>query len=153
MSFRDNPFDRMDRMMNEMNRRFGMMGPMSWGDWGMPALGDGESGQITSYGGSDLNLTVDRDDEGYTVYADTPGFERDELDVYFQNGSLRISGVHEDDEEGFHSQRFFDQVSLDGDVIEAEISAHYHNGVLEVRVPTRDGPEVLDEGRHIEIEG
>ena len=59
---------------------------------------------------------------------------------------------HEDDHEGFHSRRFSREISLDGDVLGDEITAHYRNGMLEIRVPTEDTPEVIDEGRRIEIE-
>lgn len=153
MSYKDTPFERMDRMMDEMNRRFAAMNWNDWqdADWRMPALESGSDGRW-DHSEWDTTLNVERDAEGFTVLADTPGFERDELDVRFHDGTLHIGGTHEDDHEGFHSRRFSREVSLDGDVLEDEITAHYHNGVLEIRVPTEDTPEVIDEGRRIEIE-
>lgn len=153
MSYKDTPFERMDRMMNEMNRRFAAM---NWGDrqdadWRMPAL-EGGSDDHLSRSEWDANLNVERDAEGFTVLADTPGFERDELEVRFHEGRLHIGGTHEDDHDGYHSRRFSREIGLDGDVLEEEITAHYRNGVLEIRVPTEDTPEVIDEGRHIDIE-
>jgi HSP20 family protein len=87
MVIRRPPFDEMDRLFDQMRRS--MRSPMSGhiGEWELPQFD-----RLTD--GTDSNLTVDRDGADYVVLADLPGFEKEELDLRFDDGSLTITGRH-----------------------------------------------------------
>ncbi len=126
-----NPFEEMERLFDHTRRAMRTGLPN-----GLP--GD-DSGHILSPG--DTNLGVEPSDDGYIVTADLPGFERNDLDLRFHDGTLTIRAVVEltdETSESWHrrSRRVHEHVSIPGDVIEEEISASYRNGVLEVRLPT-----------------
>jgi HSP20 family protein len=142
--------------MNEMN---GMMEQMRHGWWDSPALdatsdtGTETGSEIEPWQGhsSDLNLTVEPTDEGYTVLADIPGFEREEIDLRFDGSVLTIVGSHEtNDGSVARSRHLRKQVTIPGDVITDDATASYRNGVLEVRLPTEVVP--ADNSSRIEIE-
>jgi HSP20 family protein len=117
---RTTPFDEMDRLFESMRRS--MLG------------GSGLAG--------DANLRMETTDDGYLVHADLPGFEREELDLRFEDGMLTIDAAHEaTDESHSRSRRMHESVRVPGDVIVEEIEADYHNGVLEIRIPTDAAPE------------
>lgn len=110
--------------------------------------GDGDAGLH-----GDMNLSVETDDEGYVVFADVPGFEREELDLRFDDGLLTITGEHETSERSesaasTRSRRVHEQVRLPGEIDVDGIEATYRNGVLEVHLPS-DVPD--DDSRSIEI--
>lgn len=91
----------------------------------------------------------------YEVRVDLPGLTRDDVQLTFENGVLKISGTREivpdEDIAPVRTERWegrftrmlrFDQnVDLDG------IEAHFENGVLMVRVPKRE----KSKARQIEI--
>lgn len=135
----------MEEMLNRMRRSLLRSEPLSTA----PQL---ESGSETEVPGirSEMNLTVDPVEDGYIVTADLPGFEKDEIDLRFDDGMLSIRGVHdtseETTEEGMHSRRsqqrkVHKQVRLPTGIDEDAISAAYRNGVLEVQLPTLDDEE------------
>jgi HSP20 family protein len=148
MANRRTPFDEMDSMMSRMFRSV-------WQDFesgvGMGYDGEGRMGR------GDIHLTVEEADEGYVVLADLPGFERDEIDLRFEDGVLTIEAEHTVDEsdEGMthtRSRSAFERVRLPArDVVAEEIEASYHNGVLEIHVPVA---EMMDEegGHRIDID-
>ena len=149
MSIRRDSFDEMDRMFDQMRRS--MFTPWSGrvADWDLP-----EMSRLT--GRSDSNLTVERDDDGYVVLADLPGFEKEDLDLRFDDGVLSVSGRHAVSEESdsgtsMRSRSVFEQVGIPGDVVEEDITATYRNGVLEVRLPAMDDDED-DDSRRIDID-
>ncbi|MFC5972907.1 Hsp20/alpha crystallin family protein [Halomarina salina] len=124
----------MDRMFDQMRRS--MVSPWSGrvADWDLP-----EMSRLT--GRTDSNLSIERDDEGYVVLADLPGFEKEELDLEFDDGVLSVSGRHEVSEESdsgtsMRARSVFEQVHIPGDVDVDAISATYRNGVLEIRLPS-----------------
>jgi HSP20 family protein len=134
MKNRDNPFENVERMFEQMRRS--MLG----GDVGFEArmLPAGETVEQDGFG-FDANVSMDAVEGGYVVYADLPGFETEELDVRFDDGVLVIEGTHEmtdetSDEMGEMShiqhRHVHEQLSVPGDVLEGEIEATYRNGVL-----------------------
>lgn len=141
-------FDDMDRLFNEMNRTFEefRLGRRN----GMPALESGAGALEREGDGSVLH-----EEEGeYVFVMDLPGFEREEIDLVFEDGSLSVHASHdvEEDREGHHairSRRIARAVPIVGSVEEEEITASYRNGVLEVRLPVEDDRE---SGHRIEIE-
>lgn len=141
MTPRRTPFDGMDSMMSRMFHNV-------WRDLesgvGMGYDGEGRMGR------GDIHLTIEEGDDGYVVLADLPGFERDGIDLRFEDGALTIEAEHtvdEDDETMSHtrSRSALERVHLPTrDIAVADIEASYHNGVLEIHVPVADA----DEGAH-----
>lgn len=96
-------------------------------------------------------FSVDRDGDDYLVVADLPGFEKEELDVRYDDGVLTIEGEHDVSDTGVHHARHvYEQLHIPGDVVAEDITASYHNGVLEVRLPLES--EADDDGHTIDIE-
>ncbi|MFD1515171.1 Hsp20/alpha crystallin family protein [Halomarina rubra] len=150
MSIRRTPFDEMDRMFDQMRRSMRAPWFAQEGEWDLPAVDDATHRM-------DNNLTVDRDDEGFVVLADLPGFEKEELDLRFDEGMLSIRGRHEVSDESdtgtsMRSRSVFEQVRIPGDVVEDDISATYRNGVLEVRVPVETDTPEEDDSHRIDID-
>lgn len=136
MAKQPNPFDEMERMMEQMRQSV-------FGDRSAPAR----------LGGANVNLETD--EEGYVVLADLPGFEREELDLRYEDGVLTIRAEHETSDEyesaggATHSARrrhVHERVQIPAEIAEDEISASYRNGVLEVRLPT---VEDVDDDEHV----
>jgi len=149
MTTRRTPFDDMDRMFDQMRRS--MLDPWSGRieGWRLP-----EMERWT--GRTDSNMTVERRDGGYVVLADIPGFEKEELDVRFEDGVLTVRGDHEVSEESeyghsMRSRSVFEQVHVPGDVVEAEIGATYRNGVLEIDLPVASDEE-HDDSHRIDVD-
>ncbi len=150
---RRDPFDEMDRMVEGMRRMMWGGGPRA-----MAMAGDESGSDLPALGGfaeRGLNASIESDDEGYLVYADVPGFEREELSLRFDDGVLTIDAAHEEGDESEtgvrrRSRHVHERLSVPGDVLGEEISATYRNGVLEVRLPTAGDEE--ESGHSIDIE-
>ena len=175
---RDDPFERMNRMFEEMARQF-QTNP-TWSarpyddderqPW--PAMGAGQYGADARrdvparydanavehrHRARDHGATFDVEptDDGYVVTADLPGFETEDLSITLDDGVLTVRGEHEDVDEGEgtthrRSRRVFEQRRFPDTVLVEEIAASYRNGVLEIHVPTEE--DETDEGHHIDIE-
>ena len=127
------PFDEMDRMFDQMRRS--MPTGRTRGDFGRS------------------NLQLETDDEGFVVYADLPGFETDEIDLWFDDGVLTLEAVHEDDGEDStrtRRRRVREELRVPGEVLVEDAYADYRNGVLEVRLPTESTDE--ETGHRIDID-
>jgi HSP20 family protein len=147
MAFRNTPFEQMNSMMEQMRRSM-------LADFGTGAGTTGYRGWNAD--GVDTNVDVEETDEGYVVVADLPGFERADLTIRFDDGILTIRGENEySDENGpishRRSRRVFERLSFPGTVIEDDISASYHNGVLEVTLPVEESFDE-DDAHVIDIE-
>ena len=141
-------FDEMEQMFDQMRRSMGGMRPSM--ESMRPSFSIGEY----EYG-TDSNLTLESTDEGYVVLADLPGFEKEEIDLRFDDGILSIRASHEVESEGMgahysRSRRVSDSIRVPGDVIVEEIEAHYRNGVLEVVLPVEG--EMDDDSHRIDID-
>ncbi|MFC6731630.1 Hsp20/alpha crystallin family protein [Haladaptatus sp. GCM10025707] len=90
------------------------------------------------------------DEEGYVVLGDMPGFEKEEIDIRFDKGVLTVTGTHEVESE-YASQRrqVHEQLTIPGEIREADITASYRNGVLEIHLPTVE--DMDDDSHRIEI--
>ncbi len=144
MAMRRYPFDEMERMMERMYR----------------AMWDGQPDLTAPFGGesehSDINLSLDADDDGYVVLADMPGFEKEEIDLRYEDGSLSVEASHETNEESdtvarHYTRHVYERIHVPGEVLEEEITASYHNGVLEVHLPALETDEP-DDGTRIDID-
>jgi len=89
--------------------------------------------------------------EGELVYAfDLPGIPEDKISVEFDDGSLTVSGERERTDEA-ESDRFYRYerrfgsfsrtVGLPQGVSENDVSADYHDGVLEITVEKPEAPK------------
>lgn len=101
------------------------------------------------------NVTLETDETGSVVLADLPGFETDDIDLRYEDGTLTIRADQEtSDEDGgartSRRRRVHERVHVPGEVDEDEISASYRNGVLEVHLPAEAVDE--DDERVIDIE-
>ena len=128
MTFRYDPFEQMSRMFDQTRQSVS--------------------------GGIDTNVTVEQTDEGYAVMADLPGFEKSDIDVAFDDGVLTIDGeTAVTTEHGPMSHRrrrtVHERLSIPGPIVVADITASYHNGVLEIVLPSEAH---ADDGHHIDIE-
>lgn len=137
------PFDEMERMFDEMRRSF----------WTGSARGTPRGGRFGA-GSAETNLNVERTDEGFVVHVDLPGYERQEIDLRLDDRTLTIEAAQErENDYSVSSRRVHEEVTLPAEVLEDEIEASYHNGVLEVRLPSV--PEIAeedDDAVHIDIE-
>jgi HSP20 family protein len=138
-------FDEMDRMIESMRRSMieGADDIRSWspGSWS---------------GGSKANLRLERDGNVFVVLADLPGFEREEIDLRFDEQTLVLDARHETSEQSefgamSRSRQVHESIRVPGEVDIDGIAASYRNGVLEVRLPALDSVSVGDAHR-IDIE-
>ena len=134
------PFESFDRLFDQMRRDM-----MEWREnmgeeW--PAL------EGSSYGTS-MDLT--EHDGEYVFTADLPGFEKEAIDLRFDDGYLVLSASQEGGDESSSRRRsIHERVSLPVEVEEDGISASYHNGVLTVHLPIVEG--ATESGHHIDID-
>ncbi|WP_436345161.1 Hsp20/alpha crystallin family protein [Natronorubrum sp. FCH18a] len=166
-------FDDMNRMFREMDRSFDQLRSAWMNEFQTSGFGPGldaadrpalESADRPVVGGewsagsafgTDAAATLEEDDDGYVYVMDLPGFEKADIDLTFDGGVLSIR-AHTDVEDGsdayrsVRSRRVGRQVPIPETIIADEITASYHNGVLEVHLPVEGDHE--DDGHHIEIE-
>jgi len=101
-----------------------------------------------TYGSDDYELY--EEDGEFVLTVDMPGFEREEIDLAWDDGVLNVAADHVDDERG-RKKTYHRRFRFPKDIDEEEISARYENGVLEVTLPTLE--ETAARGRAIPIEG
>ncbi len=95
-----------------------------------------------------LTMPVDVIDEGeqIRIVADVPGFSKEDIEVYFEDGDLIIKAERkeETEEKGRDYIRrerkmgkFYRRIPLPADVDTEGVKARYTNGVLEITLPRR----------------
>ncbi|WP_175609765.1 Hsp20/alpha crystallin family protein [Haladaptatus litoreus] len=98
-------------------------------------------------------------DGEYIVTADLPGFEKNEIDLRFEDNILTMEGFKNHSEEPSdgvgafaHGQQRHacEQIRLPVTIDKEAISASYRNGVLEVHLPFYDDSD--DDRSRIEIQ-
>ncbi len=99
-------------------------------------------------GGSDYELY--EEDGEFVLSIDVPGFEREDIDLTWEDGVLNVAAEHVDDDRG-RKRTYHRRFRFPKDVDTDAISASYTNGVLEVTLPIREGIELR--GEQIPIEG
>ncbi|KZN25330.1 heat-shock protein Hsp20 [Haladaptatus sp. R4] len=130
------PFEDMDRMFEQMRARM----------WGVSDLRQDLQGH--SHGGTHLDLK--EHDGEFILVADLPGFEKEEIEVSFNDDALTVAGKHEVSGDDFNRAReLSERVTLPKSVEKDGIEATYRNGVLEVRLPIAETE--TDDGDRIEI--
>lgn len=136
-------FDEMDRMVDQMDRIFEQM---------RTRFADSDWGTNVADVAWNRGIAFDRyeHDDALVIVADVPGFERDEIELTVRDSMLHLDASHEEESEQIQRSRSVsERISIPTDVDVDDISASYHNGVLEVTLPY---VEDRDTGRHIDIE-
>ncbi len=124
------PFEEMRRMQERLNRLFEEFTRM-------PELREVR-----------LTMPVDVIDEGeqIRVVADVPGFRKEDIEIYFENGDLVIKAERREETEEKGKDyirrerrmgRFYRRIPLPADIDVEGVKARYTNGVLEVILPRR----------------
>jgi len=140
------PFGLMRRMADEMNQTLNQ---------GMGAARD-----LLPFGGGFPAVDVRETAGSYVVEAELPGVKAQDIEVTVQGDTLILKGEasHEQEQgdrgQGYYvSERrfgsFHREIPLPGPVDENNTTAHFENGVLEIRLP-KTGQE---QGHRIRVEG
>ena len=92
-----------------------------------------------------IKLDVKEDDKAYTVHAEIPGVNKEDIHVSVDGGQVSISAETKKEKEVkegtkvLRSERYYGKVSrsfaLAQEVDESKAEAHYKDGVLELRLP------------------
>ena len=107
--------------------------------------------------GPQMRLDVREQNGGYAVTAEIPGVRREDIDVRIDGNQVRLSaevkqerssggkqGASEDERQ-LRSERYYGYISrtfsLDSEIDESKASAHYENGVLELKLPKKASGE------------
>ena len=98
--------------------------------------------------GTDYEL-YEEDDE-FVLTVELPGFDREEIDLAWDDGMLNIAAEHVDEDRG-RKRTYHRRFRFPKDVNETEITASYINGILEVTLPVE--AEGAAHGTAIPIEG
>ena len=110
--------------------------------------GLGFPSRILNDSGTDYEL-YEEDDE-FVLTVELPGFDREEIDLAWDAGVLNIAAEHADEDRG-RKRTYHRRFRFPKEVDEADISASYTNGILEVRLPVET--EAAAHGTAIPIEG
>ena len=117
---RENPFDSMERLFDQMRRE------MTGSGWATAPV-------LAEDSGWDAGISLEATDDGYVVLADLPGFERDELSIRLHDDHLHLRGEHEVGSGAeYRSRTVSESVRLPEPVDPEQVTATYRNGVLEV---------------------
>lgn len=92
----------------------------------------GSSFQLFERAFDDYEL-YEEDDE-FVLTINMPGFERDEITVAWDDGTLNVAGEHTDEARG-REKTYHRRFRFPKDIDEDEINASYNNGVLEITLP------------------
>lgn len=106
---------------------------------------------------NDLKCDIYEQGNNYVVEMDTPGYNKDEINIDVEKGYLTITAEHKSEinDEGknyIRKERRYGSTSRQfyvGDVDESSIKASFNDGVLKVVVPKK---EEIETKRKIEIE-
>ncbi len=90
------------------------------------------------------------EDDEFVLTVELPGFDREEIDLAWDNGVLNIAAEHSDEDRG-RKRTYHRRFRFPKDVDEHEITASYTNGILEVTLPVET--EGAAHGTAIPIEG
>jgi len=140
MMRRYTPFDEFDSFFDRMGRGFELMGTQQ----------------------TQVAVDIADDDEEFTLTADLPGFDREDIELTVDDSVVTIAAEHSydqdetsDDGSYLHRERrtasVQRRVRLPEAVDDEAASAAYHNGVLTVSLPKRS-TVAIEDGRRIDIE-
>jgi HSP20 family protein len=105
--------------------------------------------QLFGDGGFGNDYELYEEDGEFVLTVDLPGFEREEIDLAWDDGVLNVAAEHVDESRNrrkTYHRRFRFPRAVDEDAI----TARYRNGVLEVTLPAVEGTTAS--GKPIPIE-
>ena len=153
-------FDEINRMFREMDHAFDQLRSAWLSEFATPGFepaleSRSERELMPSMAGGETTATLEDEGDRYVYVMDLPGFEKDEIDLVFHDGLLSIRAQADverssDASRSLRSRRLSRQVPIPKTVVTDELTASYHNGVLEVHLPTVDDRD--DHGHHIDID-
>jgi HSP20 family protein len=129
--------------------------------WGRPSLARmsrmGERGLLPS-GFLHPSVDISENKKGYTIRAEIPGVEKDDVKLTIEDDTLLITGEKrqekEDNDGGYHCVErsygaFQRMISLPADADQDKLEAKFRNGVLTITLPRKPG--VQSNAREITI--
>jgi HSP20 family protein len=94
-----------------------------------------------------IKMDVKEDDKGYTVHAEIPGVNKEDIHVTIDGNQVSISAETKQEKEVkegekvLRSERYYGKVarsfSLENEIDEASAQANYKDGVLELTLPKK----------------
>jgi HSP20 family protein len=99
--------------------------------------------QSWSQNGLGWNFDAVDQDDAFLVRAEAPGFEANDFDVQVRGNYLTIRAERKEEQNGngrshYHYGQFERMTLLPQGVDADNVSASYHNGVLELRLPKKE---------------
>lgn len=99
-----------------------------------------------------LSMPVDviEEEDKIKILADLPGFKKEDIEVYFEDGDLVIKAERktEEEEKGKDYLRrerrygmFVRRVAIPSEIDRANVKAKYNNGVLEITLTKKETPK------------
>ena len=95
-----------------------------------------------------VKMDVKEDDKSYTVHAEIPGVNKEDIHVNLEGNRISVSAEvkrekeQKEGEKVIHSERYYGKVyrsfSLAQEVDEAHAKAKFENGVLELTLPKKE---------------
>ncbi len=149
MARRDNPFNNIERIFEQMSRQF-EDAAKTW---------DEDFFGFDIQGSQRISIDLADRDSAFVVTADVPGFDKDDIEVRLADNTLHIQADREESdetEEGTYLRRerrrrsMSRSVRLPEPVEDEGVSATYQNGVLTITLPKVE--PTTDEGRSIDID-
>ncbi|MFB6152920.1 MAG: Hsp20/alpha crystallin family protein [Halodesulfurarchaeum sp.] len=101
------------------------------------------------FGGRSTDYDLYERDGEFVLSIEMPGFEVDDIKVGWDEGRLTVA-AHRSAEERERRRTYRRQFRMPREVDDDEIRARYKNGILDVYLPTTEGPEAS--GKEIPIE-
>lgn len=89
------------------------------------------------------------DDDEFVLSVELPGFDPGEITVTWNEGALNVAAGHEDERRN-QRRTYHRRFRFPKNVDDAEITAEYSNGVLEVHLPVESGAAMS--GTEIEVQ-
>lgn len=95
-----------------------------------------------------IRMDMSETDQAYTVKAEIPGVNKDDIKVSIEGNQVSISAEVRKEEEKkagnmMHSERYYGQqyrsFTLPQDVDDSKANARYHDGILELTLPKKPG--------------
>ena len=123
--------DPMEREFSRIRHDFDSLLERMWS--GLPAFSN-------EFFDSRFGLDVDETDTHYLASVPAPGFELDDFDVHVSGGPLVVKAERKESQKGnggssYRYGRFERSIPIPEGVEHDQIEAHYHNGILELRIP------------------
>lgn len=104
-------------------------------------------------------VDIDESDDHYSLMAELPGFDKDEIELSLKNGKLTINARHDQTTEEKQAGgsvlkerrygSYFRSFDFGDNVAEQDVRADYENGVLAMTLPKR--PTSEKKGQKIKI--